>query len=155
MENKKVAVVTGGSRGIGKACALKLAKEGYDIAVVYAGNDKAAEETVNEIKETGRDVISVKFDVSNEGSVNEGVSKIIEYFGRIDVLVNNAGITRDGLFMRMSSENWEAVINTNLSSAYYMTNPVIKTMIKQLLQKKHFRHQLVMNEQHIFQSFLQ
>ena len=81
MENKKVAVVTGGSRGIGKACAIKLAKTGYDIAVVYAGNDKAAEETVNEIKELGRDVISVKFDVSNEESVNEGVSKIIEHFG--------------------------------------------------------------------------
>lgn len=131
MENKKVAVVTGGSRGIGKACAIKLAKTGYDIAVVYAGNDKAAEETVNEIKELGRDVISVKFDVSNEESVNEGVSKIIEHFGRIDVLVNNAGITRDGLFVRMSADDWNAVINTNITGMFLVTKPIVKLMMKQ------------------------
>ena len=131
MENKKTAVITGGSRGIGKACAIKLAKAGYDIAIVYAGNDKAAEETVNEIKELGRDVISVKFDVSNEEAVNEGISKITEHFGRIDVLVNNAGVTRDGLLVRMSAEDWNTVINTNITGMFYITKPVVKLMMKQ------------------------
>ena len=131
MENKKTAVITGGSRGIGRACAIKLAKEGYDIAVVYAGNDKAAEETVSEIKSLGKEAISVKFDVSDENAVNEGISKIIEKFGRIDVLVNNAGITRDGLFVRMSSEDWNAVINTNITGMFYVSKPVVKLMMKQ------------------------
>lgn len=131
MENSKIAVITGGSRGIGRACAIKLAKEGYDIAVVYAGNDKAAEETVNEIKSLGKEAISVKFDVSNENAVNEGISKIIEKFGRIDVLVNNAGITRDGLFVRMSADDWNAVINTNITGMFYVTKPVVKLMMKQ------------------------
>ena len=131
MENSKIAVITGGSRGIGRACAIKLAKEGYDIAVVYAGNDKAAEETVNEIKSLGKEAISVKFDVSNENAVNEGISKIIEKFGRIDVLINNAGITRDGLFVRMSADDWNAVINTNITGMFYVTKPVVKLMMKQ------------------------
>lgn len=131
MENKKTAVITGGSRGIGRACAIKLAKEGYDIAVVYAGNDKAAEETVSEIKSLGKEAISVKFDVSDENAVNEGISKIIEKFGRIDVLVNNAGITRDGLFVRMSADDWNAVINTNITGMFYVTKPVVKLMMKQ------------------------
>ena len=128
---EKTAVITGGSRGIGRACAIKLAKEGYNIAVVYAGNDKAAEETVSEIKSLGKEAISVKFDVSDENAVNEGISKIIEKFGRIDVLVNNAGITRDGLFVRMSSEDWNAVINTNITGMFYVTKPVVKLMMKQ------------------------
>ena len=128
---EKTAVITGGSRGIGRACAIKLAKEGYNIAVVYAGNDKAAEETVSEIKALGKEAISVKFDVSDENAVNEGITKIIEKFGRIDVLVNNAGITRDGLFVRMSADDWNAVINTNITGMFYVTKPVVKLMMKQ------------------------
>ncbi len=132
MTEKKVALVTGASRGIGKACALELAKAGYDVIVNYAGNEDAANNTVKEIKEkTGTNPYAIKFDVSNKEAAENGIKEIIEKYGRIDVLVNNAGITRDGLFIRMTQEAWESVINTNLSSAYYVTHPVAKIMIKQ------------------------
>lgn len=131
MSDKKVAIITGSSRGIGKACALELAKAGYDIAVTYAGNEDAANKTVEEIKALGVDAKAYKFDVSKEEECAANIAKIHEEFGRIDVLVNNAGITRDGLFIRMSAENWNAVINTNLNSAFYMSNPVSKIMMKQ------------------------
>ncbi len=131
MTNKEVALITGASRGIGKACALELAKAGYDIVVNYAGSEEAAAKTVSEIKALGVDAISLQFDVSNKDEVAKGIEKVMEKFGRIDVLVNNAGITRDGLFVRMTPENWEAVINTNLNSAYYVSQPVSKIMMKQ------------------------
>ena len=131
MGEKQVALITGASRGIGKACAKELAKAGYDIAVVYAGNEVAANATVEELKGMGVDAAAYKFDISNEEAVNEGVATILEKFGRIDVLINNAGITRDGLFVRMSSEDWNAVINTNLSGAYNVSKPVVKVMMKQ------------------------
>ncbi len=130
-EDKKVALVTGASRGIGKACAIELAKAGYDVAVSYAGNEEAANKTVGELKDLGVKAKAYKFDVSDKEACAKAVEEVLADFGKLDVLVNNAGITRDGLFMRMSAENWEAVINTNLSSAFYMTSPVIKTMIKQ------------------------
>ena len=129
--SEKLALVTGGSRGIGKACALELAKAGYDVVINYAGNDDAANKTVEEIKALGVDSAAYKFDVSNKEQVDAGIAEIVEKFGRIDVLVNNAGITRDGLFMRMSDENWNAVINTNLSSAFFVSQPVVKVMMKQ------------------------
>ena len=129
--SEKLALVTGASRGIGKACALELAKAGYDIIVNYAGNAEAAEKTVQEIKALGVDAAAYKFDVSNKEEVDKSIAEIIEKYGRIDVLVNNAGITRDGLFMRMSEENWNAVINTNLSSAFFVSQPVVKIMMKQ------------------------
>lgn len=128
---KKVAFVTGASRGIGKACALELAKAGYDVAVSYAGNEEAANATVAEIKALGVSAKAYKFDVADKEACAKAVADVLVDFGKLDVLVNNAGITRDGLFMRMSAENWEAVINTNLNSAFYMTSPAIKTMIKQ------------------------
>ncbi len=130
-EDKKVALVTGASRGIGKACAIELAKAGYDVAVSYAGNEEAANKTVTELKDLGVNAKAYKFDVSDKEACAKAVEEVLADFGKLDVLVNNAGITRDGLFMRMSAENWEAVINTNLSSAFYMTSPAIKTMIKQ------------------------
>lgn len=130
MDNK-VALVTGASRGIGKACVLELARAGYDVVINYAGNDVAANATVEEAKALGVKAVAMKFDVSDALLVEASVAKIMEEFGRIDVLVNNAGITRDGLFMRMSSENWLSVINTNLNSAYFVTSPVAKIMIKQ------------------------
>lgn len=130
-DNKKVALVTGASRGIGKACALELAKAGYDIVINYAGNEEAANKTVSEIKDLGQNAVAKKFDVSNKEAVDAAIAEIMEEFGRIDVLVNNAGITRDNLFMRMKEEEWLAVINTNLNSAYFVTNPVSKIMIKQ------------------------
>ena len=129
--SEKLALVTGASRGIGKACAIELAKAGYDIAVNFAGNVDAANKTVEELKALGVQAEAFKFDVSNKEEAQKGVDAILEKFGRIDVLVNNAGITRDGLFMRMSAENWDAVINTNLSSAFYVSQPVVKVMMKQ------------------------
>ena len=129
--SEKLALVTGGSRGIGKACAIELAKAGYDVIINYAGNVDAANKTVEEIKALGVDSATYKFDVSNPEEVNVSIAEIIEKYGRIDILVNNAGITRDGLFMRMSEENWNAVINTNLSSAFYVSQPVVKVMMKQ------------------------
>lgn len=129
--SEKLALITGASRGIGKACAIELAKAGYDIAVNYAGNVDAAVKTVEELKSLGVQAEAFKFDVSNHEEAQKGVEAVLEKFGRIDVLVNNAGITRDGLFMRMSDENWNAVINTNLSSAFYVSQPVVKIMMKQ------------------------
>lgn len=129
--SEKLALVTGASRGIGKACAIELAKAGYDIAVNYAGNVEAANKTVEELKALGVEAEAFKFDVSNQEAAAKGVEEVLAKFGRIDILVNNAGITRDGLFMRMSAENWDAVINTNLSSAFYVSQPVVKVMMKQ------------------------
>lgn len=131
MENKKVALVTGGSRGIGKACAVELAKAGCDVIINYAGNEEAANKTVEELKVLGSNSKAMKFDVSNQELVEAAIKEIMDEYKRIDVLVNNAGITRDGLFMRMSAQNWLDVINTNLNSAYFVTNPVSKIMIKQ------------------------
>ena len=129
--SEKLALVTGGSRGIGKACALELAKCGYDIVINYAGNTEAANKTIEEIKALGVEAEAFKFDVSNQAEVEENIAKIIEKYGRIDILVNNAGITRDDLFIRMGEDKWSAVINTNLNSAFYVSKPVVKIMMKQ------------------------
>ncbi len=131
MTDKKVALVTGGSRGIGKACAFELAKAGCDVVINYAGNSEAAEKTVEELKALGSNASCYKFDVSNQAEVDESIAKIIEQYGRIDVLLNNAGITRDDLFIRMDADKWNAVINTNLNSAFYVSKPVVKLMMKQ------------------------
>ncbi|RAI15158.1 MAG: beta-ketoacyl-ACP reductase [Candidatus Melainabacteria bacterium] len=131
MTDKKTVLVTGGSRGIGRACAIELAKAGYDVIINYVGNTEAAEKTVEELKAIGSNSKAYRFDVTNSESVNESIKEIVDEYGKIDALVNNAGITRDGLFMRMSEENWSAVINTNLNSAYNVTSPVAKLMIKQ------------------------
>ncbi len=127
----KLAFITGGSRGIGRATAIELAKAGYDVVINYAGNEAAAQQTVEDIKALGVNCESYKFDVSNQVQVEENIAKIIEKYGQIDVLVNNAGITRDDLFIRMTEDKWQAVINTNLNSAYYVTKPVAKLMMKQ------------------------
>lgn len=129
--SEKLALVTGGSRGIGKACALELAKCGYDVVINYAGNTEAANKTIEEIKALGVEAEAFKFDVSNQAEVEENIAKIIEKYGRIDILVNNAGITRDDLFIRMGEDKWNAVINTNLNSAFYVSKPVVKIMMKQ------------------------
>lgn len=131
MTDKKVALVTGGSRGIGRACAIELAKAGCDVVINYAGNAEAAQKTVEELKALGSNADSYKFDVSNQAEVDENIAKIIEKYGRIDVLINNAGITRDDLFIRMGEDKWNAVINTNLNSAFYVSKPVVKLMMKQ------------------------
>jgi len=131
MGERKLALVTGGSRGIGKACALELAKNDFDVVINYAGNTDAANATVEELKALGVTAEAVKFDISNKAQAEENISKILEKYGRIDVLVNNAGITRDGLFVRMSDENWNDVINTNLTGLFNVSQIVAKTMMKQ------------------------
>ena len=130
MTDKKVALITGASRGIRRACVIELAKAGLDIVINYAGNDEAAQKTVDDILALGVKCVKKKFNVADKDAVEAAIQEIVNEFGRIDVLVNNAGITRDGLFMRMSDVQWLAVINTNLNSAYYVTNPVSKLMIK-------------------------
>lgn len=127
----KIALVTGGSRGIGRAIAIELAKEGASVAINYAGNVKAAEEVKAIIEEAGGKAIILQADVSNEQAAAEMVEKVIAEFGGIDILVNNAGITRDSLFIRMKSEDWNAVINTNLTSMFNCTKVAAKYMVKQ------------------------
>jgi 3-oxoacyl-[acyl-carrier protein] reductase len=127
----KTALVTGASRGIGRACAIALAKEGADVAVNYAGNQKAAEETCEIIQSFGRKALPVQADVADGAQVARMVGSILDEFSRIDILVNNAGITRDNILMRMKDEEWAAVIETNLTGMYNCTKAVAKLMLKQ------------------------
>ena len=126
----KTALVTGASRGIGRAIAIKLASEGAAVAINYAGNAKAAEEVKSIIEQAGGKAMLVQADISSAEAVDEMVSKVVEGLGGIDILVNNAGITRDGLLMRMKEEDWHAVISTNLSGVFYCTKAVSKLMMK-------------------------
>lgn len=130
LENKG-AVVTGGPRGIGRAVAEALAAEGATVAVIYAGNTKAAEDTVRAIEEAGGKAFAVQCDVADEAAVTDMVKMVHEKLGTIDVFVNNAGITRDGLLMRMKREDWDAVLSTNLTGVYNCTKAVTKIMMKQ------------------------
>ena len=126
----KVALVTGASRGIGRAIALKLAAEGAKVAINYAGNTAKAEEVKAEIEKNGGEAILVQADVADSAAVEAMVNATVEAFGQIDILVNNAGITRDGLMMRMKDEDFDAVINTNLKGVFYCTKLVSKLMMK-------------------------
>ena len=127
----RIALVTGASRGIGRAVALALAAEGADVAVNYAGSEKAAQEVAEAIRAMGRRALVVQADVSDAEAVQKMVAAVTSEFGRIDILVNNAGITRDGLLMRMKDEDWEAVLKTNLTGVYNCTKAVTKGMMKQ------------------------
>ncbi len=127
----KVAFVTGGSRGIGKAIALTLAEAGADVAINYAGNVAAAEEVAAEIRKMGRRALILQGDVSKTEIAAEMMDAVVAEFGHCDILVNNAGITRDGLLMRMKEEDWDAVLNTNLKGVYNCTKAAIKYMMKQ------------------------
>ena len=126
----KVALVTGASRGIGRAIALRLASEGAKVAINYAGNTAKAEAVKAEIEQNGGEAILVQADVSDSASVDAMIAQVVEAFGQIDILVNNAGITRDGLMMRMKDEDFDAVINTNLKGVFYCTKVVSKLMMK-------------------------
>lgn len=126
----KTAVITGGSRGIGRAIAVALAREGANVAVIYAGNTVAAEETVRLIEAAGARAVALQCDVAQEEAVAAMVKAVMEAFGTIDILVNNAGITRDGLLMRMKQADWQAVINTNLNGMFYCAKEVTKIMMK-------------------------
>ncbi|MDR7865403.1 MAG: 3-oxoacyl-[acyl-carrier-protein] reductase [Sporomusaceae bacterium] len=127
----KVAIVTGASRGIGRATALRLAQEGAKVVVNYAGNLAAAEKTVDDIKQAGGDAILFQADVADPQAAGELVKAATAAFGRIDILVNNAGITRDNLLVFMKEDDWDAVMNTNLKGVFNCTKAVAKTMIKQ------------------------
>ncbi len=127
----KVAIVTGASRGIGRAIALALASEGANVVVNYASSSTAADAVVAEITAMGGSAIAVAADVSQADQVDTLVNAAMEKWGRIDVLVNNAGITRDTLLLRMKVEDWQAVINLNLTGVFLCTRAVSKIMLKQ------------------------
>ena len=127
----KVALVTGASRGIGRAVALKLSAEGAKVAINFAGNLAKAEEVKSEIESNGGEALLVQGNVADFNAVNEIVKKVVDAWGRIDILVNNAGITRDNLLLKMSEENFDEVIATNLKGVFNCTKAVTKLMMKQ------------------------
>ncbi|WP_099158062.1 3-oxoacyl-[acyl-carrier-protein] reductase [Virgibacillus ndiopensis] len=127
----KSALVTGASRGIGKAIALELAKQGANVAVNYAGSEAKAQAVVEEIEGLGVKAFKIQADVANEANVKDMVKQVIGEFGSLDILVNNAGITRDNLLMRMKEEEFDQVINTNLKGVFVCTKAVTRQMMKQ------------------------
>ncbi|RAV04579.1 3-oxoacyl-[acyl-carrier-protein] reductase [Paenibacillus sp. YN15] len=131
MLSGKTALVTGASRGIGRAIALELAAAGADVAVNYAGSEEAANAVAREIEGLGRRAIAIKADVGSAAEAEHMVSQAIEALGRIDILVNNAGITRDNLIMRMKEEEFDQVINTNLKGVFNCIKAVTRPMMKQ------------------------
>ncbi len=126
----EIALVTGGSRGIGRAVALALAKQGAEVIVNYVSNAAKAEEVVAEIKKNGGTASSIQFDVANVTETQEKLSALLKEKKSIGILVNNAGITRDGLMMRYSSEDWDAVLTTNLRGAFTVSQALIRGMMK-------------------------
>lgn len=132
MENKKTAIVTGGSRGIGRAICVRLAKMGMNVIFNYNSGEEAAKETIELCKAYGVEAYGIQADVSNSADCKNLVAEAMKLSeGRLDVLVNNAGITRDGLIMRMSDENFEKVIDVNLNGCFYMCREAAKIMMKQ------------------------
>ncbi len=126
----KTAVVTGGSRGIGKAIALKLAQEGADVAILYAGNEAAAQETCSLIGQSGVTAKAYRCDVADDRQTKETVDAILADFGGIDILVNNAGVVRDGLILSMKEEDFDTVVNTNLKGAFHMIKHTYRHFMK-------------------------
>lgn len=135
MLKDKVAVITGGTRGIGRAIALKLAKEGANIAINYRSSDKEAEELKKILEEEGVKVLTIKGDVSNFEEAKNLMEKCKEFFGKIDILVNNAGITKDTLIMRMKEEDFDKVIEVNLKGTFNCAKHASAIMLKQRFGK--------------------
>ncbi len=127
----KTAIVTGGSRGLGRAVCLELAAGGANVVLCYAGNEAAAQETVRAVETLGAKALAVRCDVADAARVDELVKAAMEAFRRIDILVNNAGITRDNLLMRMSEADFDAVIAANLKGAFLCMKAVSRLMLKQ------------------------
>ncbi len=126
----RAAIVTGGGRGIGRAIALDLARAGADVALIYRGGAAAAESVAAEIGALGRRAIMVQADIAKRADVERLVDAAQEAFGRVDILVNNAGVTRDGLLLRMSEDDWDDVLNTNLRGAFLCTKAVLRGMVR-------------------------
>ena len=126
----RVAVVTGGSRGIGRACALRLAEAGCDVAVLYAGNDEAARETVEAIEALGRRARAWKCDVANAEECAAVCKEVASELGCVDVLVNNAGVTRDNLLGRIKDDDFDRVIDVNLKGAFNMVKALYRTWLR-------------------------
>lgn len=126
----RVALVTGGSRGIGRAIVLKLAQAGAKIVINYQGNEAAAQETLDMIKAEGAEGSIYRADVSSSSEVEEMIKTVLTKYGQLDILVNNAGITRDNLIMRLKDEDWQRVINTNLTGVFNCCRAASRPMIK-------------------------
>ncbi|SIT67514.1 3-oxoacyl-[acyl-carrier-protein] reductase [Edaphobacillus lindanitolerans] len=127
----KTAIVTGASRGIGRAIAIRLAEEGARVAVNYAGSEDKANETVRIIEEAGGEAFAIRASVSDADDVKTLVDETASRFGSVDILVNNAGITKDNLLMRMKEDEWDDVIDTNLKGVFLCTKAVARPMMKQ------------------------
>jgi 3-oxoacyl-[acyl-carrier protein] reductase len=126
----KSAVVTGGSRGLGRAIAIRLATQGADVTISYRGNQAAAAETVAAIEALGRRAVAVAADVRDPAAAERLIATALDAFGKVDILVNNAGITRDDLILRMSLDAWREVLETNLFGAFYTIKAVTRPMLK-------------------------
>jgi len=128
----RVALVTGASRGLGRAIAVKLASRGARIAVNYLSNDERAEEAAHEIRRLGSEALLVKADVGDEAAVKSMVATIMKHWERLDILVNNAGVVRDKMLLRMSSQDWDRVMDTNLRGAFHCTKHALLPMMDRL-----------------------
>ena len=129
MTDQKAAIITGGSKGIGHAISIELAEDGYYVIINYKSDDKAAHETLDFIKERNGCGEIIKFDVGNTDQTKKCIKDIISRCKNIEVLVNNAGITADGLFLLSKEEDWDSLINISIKGFYNLTKPVLKTMI--------------------------
>ena len=127
----KVALITGGSRGIGRAIALRLAREGVKVAVNYRANEEAANIVVDAVTEMGGEAMAVCADVAQSAAVDDMVKRVLDSLGGVDILVNNAGIIHDSLLMRMTEEVWDDVVNTNLKGTYNCTKASLRYMVRQ------------------------
>jgi 3-oxoacyl-[acyl-carrier protein] reductase len=130
MSDARVAIVTGGGRGIGRAVSLELARAGHYVIVNYRSNDAAAAETLQAIRAAGGDGETVRFDVADSAGTDRHLKEILGRHPRVDVLVNNAGVTADGLFMMMPEEDWDRVLQTTLKGFFNMTKPVLRKMAR-------------------------
>lgn len=134
--DKKVALITGGSRGIGKKIAEKFARNGYNIVINYVSEKTDVNKLESDLSQNGKvEVLCIKCDVTDFNSCQEMVKKAVDKFGKIDVLINNAGITKDNLLMRMKEEDFDKVINVNLKGTFNMTKNVISYMMKKKKRK--------------------
>lgn len=135
MSERNVAIITGGSRGIGRAVAIKLAESGNDVAIIYKGNSEKASEVAEICKKSGVEAITIQADVESSEDCKAAVAKVKETFGKVNILVNNAGITRDGLLIRMKDSDFDEVINANLKGTFIMMRECIPMMLKADVKK--------------------